>query len=62
MAEIIKRDKNVFLVRVFLGRDLTGKILYHNKTIHGTQKDAQQWLCAIARGPDNASPIALHYS
>jgi integrase len=44
MAEIIKRAKNVFLVRVFLGRDpTTGKILYHNKTIHGPMKDAQQY-------------------
>jgi integrase len=44
MAEIVKRGKNIFLVRVFLGRDpTTGKTLYHNKTIHGTQKDAQQY-------------------
>lgn len=44
MAEIIKRGKNIFLVRVYLGRDpTTGKTNYHNKTIHGTQKDAQQY-------------------
>ena len=44
MAEIIKRANNIFLVRVFLGRDpTTGKILYHNKTIHGPVRDAQQY-------------------
>jgi small ligand-binding sensory domain FIST len=43
MAEIKERPKGSgnWLVRVFLGRDpRTGKIRYHNRTIHGTKDDA----------------------
>src|SRR5215467_1629185 len=44
MAEIKERGKNRWLVRIFLGRDpVTGKTQYHNKTIHGIKKDAQQY-------------------
>ena len=42
MAEIKKRKKRTFLVRVFLGRHpITGRTQYHNHTVHGTKKQAQ---------------------
>lgn len=51
-GQIIQRGENVFLVRVFLGRDKDGKRRYHNKTIHGTKKDAQRYLTAVLRERD----------
>jgi len=51
-GQIIQRGDNVFLVRVFLGRDKDGKRRYHNKTVHGTKKDAQRYLTAALRERD----------
>ena len=51
-GQIIKRGDDSFLVRIFLGRDGTGKRRYHNKTIHGTKKDAQRYLTAALRRLD----------
>jgi len=51
-GQIIKRAENTWLVRIFTGRDGNGKRLYLNKTIHGTKKDAQQWLTAKLRDND----------
>jgi len=40
-------------VRVFLGRDsTTGKRRYHNKTVHGTKKDAQRYRNKVLREKD----------
>lgn len=45
MAEIIDRGgkgKGPWLIRVFLGRHpITGRIQYHNETVHGTKKEAE---------------------
>jgi len=43
-GQIIQRGERTWLVRVYLGRDANGKRKYHNKTIHGTKKDAQRYL------------------
>jgi integrase len=43
-GQIICRGKNVWLVRIYLGRDESGKRIYLNKTIHGPRKAAQAWL------------------
>lgn len=51
-GQIIKRGENTFLVRVFLGTDGDGKRKYHNKTIHGTKKDAQKYLNGVLRDRD----------
>ena len=52
-GQIIQRGERTFLVRVYLGRDPeTGKRDYHNKTIHGTKKDAQAYLNQILRDKD----------
>jgi integrase len=40
MAQIIRRAEQVYLIRVFLGRDESGKRGYHNETFHGTKSDA----------------------
>ena len=51
-GQLIKRNENTWLVRIFLGRDADGKRKYFNKTIHGTKKDAQKFLTAKTREKD----------
>ncbi len=51
-GQLIKRNENTWLVRIFLGRDADGKRKYFNKTIHGTKKDAQKYLTAKTREKD----------
>jgi integrase len=43
-GQIVKRGERTWLVRVSRGRDASGKWRYLNKTIHGTKKDAQNYL------------------
>jgi integrase len=43
-GQIIKRGERAWLVRISRGRDAFGKRRYLNKTIHGTKKDAQNYL------------------
>jgi hypothetical protein len=44
-GQIINRGDSTWLVRVYLGTDpRTGKRKYHNKTIHGTKKKAENYL------------------
>lgn len=50
-GQVIKRG-DTWLVRIFLGRDASGKRSYHNKTIRGTKKDAQKYLNAALREKD----------
>jgi integrase len=50
-GQIIKRGDS-WQVRIFLGNDAKGKRKYHNKTIHGTKKDAQKYLTAKQREKD----------
>jgi len=50
-GQIIKRG-DTWLVRIFLGRDASGKRSHHNKTICGTKKDAQKYLNAALREKD----------
>lgn len=39
-------------MRVALGRDATGRRIYHNKTIHGVKKDAEAYLVDMLRRRD----------
>lgn len=54
-GQIIKRGENVYLVRVYLGRDGSGKRKYHNKTIHGNKKDAERYLTKVLRERDTGT-------
>lgn len=51
-GQIISRGENTWLVRVYMGQDDGGKRKYHNKTIHGNKKDAQQYLNGVLREKD----------
>jgi integrase len=55
-GQIVQRGARLWLVRIFLGRDQsTARRKYHNKTIRGTKKDAQQYLTAALRERDLGS-------
>lgn len=42
-GSIRKRGQNTYQVRIFLGKDASGRQLTHTKTIHGTKKDAEKY-------------------
>ena len=50
-GQIIER-KTGFTVRVFVGRDGTGKRIYRNQRVSGTKKDAQKVMTAMLRKLD----------
>jgi len=50
VGQIIARGTQRWLIRVYLGRDHeTKKRKYHNRTIHGSMREAQAYLTKIAR-------------
>jgi len=51
-GQVIDRGDGIWLVRVFLGRDARGRRRYHNKTVHGTKRDAQRYLTKAQRDND----------
>lgn len=51
-GQIIKRGDRTWLVRIYNGCDENGTRRYINKTIHGTKKDANQYLTAKLRDKD----------
>lgn len=57
-GQIIKRGEGVWLVRVARGRDASGKRVYHNKTIRGTNKAAQAYLTQILQDLNNGTFVA----
>lgn len=57
-GQIIPRGRNVWLVRVFMGRDGCGKRIYESKTIHGNKNDAQTYLNESLRSRDLAGTEA----
>lgn len=48
-GQVIPRGERTWLVRVPRGRNATGKRIYHNKTIHGTKRDAERYLTKVLR-------------
>jgi integrase len=50
-GQITKRGHS-WLVRVWLGRDASGKRITHNHTVRGTKRDAQQYLTGVLRDID----------
>jgi integrase len=52
---IVKRGERTWLVRIPLGRDASGKRLFHNETIKGNKKDAQRYLTLKQRELDTGT-------
>ncbi len=62
-GQIIRRNAGTFTVRIFIGRDASGKRKYFNKTIHGKKKDAEKYLVAKLREKDLGifvEPASIH--
>src|SRR5207249_6227762 len=57
-GQLIQRGPRTWLVRLSLGRDGTGKRRYHNRTIHGTKRDAEHCLHAALRERDLGTLVA----
>ncbi len=43
IGQVIRRGDSVWMVRIPLGRDANGKRKYHNRTIHGTKREAEKY-------------------
>jgi len=53
LGQIVNRGRRSWLVRVFIGRDReTRRRRYHNRTVHGTARRAQEYLTKILRERD----------
>ena len=48
-GQIIKRGERKYLVRIFLGKDASGKRKYFSKIINEPKRSAQEWLTAQLR-------------
>lgn len=51
-GQIVRRGEKTWLVRAPLGRASDGRRLYHNKTVHGSKKEAQAYLTRVLRELD----------
>lgn len=52
-GQLISRGKNIWLIRIFLGRDpQNGKKLFENRTVHGPKKDAERVMAEMVRERD----------
>lgn len=56
-GQLVQRGERTWLVRVFLGRDGVGRRRYHNRTVHGTKKDAQGVLNSLLTDNDRGTLI-----
>jgi integrase len=59
MAEIKRRGREKWFVRVFLGRNDAGKAECLTRIIHGNRKDAESWARDRERERDLGGPTAL---
>lgn len=51
-GQILERGSNSWLVRIFRGRDTTGKKVYFSKLVQGTKSDANKYLTGKLREQD----------
>ena len=49
VGQIVRRGKTTWLVRVLQGRRADGTRLYHNKTVHGSKRDAERYRTKVLR-------------
>ncbi len=54
-GQIVHRGPGRWVVRIYRGRDAAGKRRYHNKTIHGTKRDAERYRTKILRELDTGT-------
>jgi integrase len=51
-GQLIQRGPNTWLIRIYTGRDDTGKRLFHNETFHGSRREAQRQRVKLVRARD----------
>jgi len=56
-GQVVSRGERTWLVRIFLGRDGTGRRRYYNRTVHGTKKDAQTLLNSLLSESDRGELV-----
>jgi integrase len=54
-GQLIKRNERTWLVRIFTGRDESGKRRYLNKTVKGGKKDAERYLTTTLSAISNGT-------
>lgn len=58
-AQIIERGKDVYLIRVFLGRDSNGKRHFHNETFRGKKRAAEDRARELYAKHKTGEPLKL---
>lgn len=56
-GQLVPRGERTWLVRIFLGRDGSGRRRYYNRTVHGTKKDAQAVLNSLLTDNDRGTLV-----
>lgn len=56
-GQLVPRGERTWLIRIFLGRDGSGRRRYLNRTVHGTKKDAQAVLHSLLTDNDRGTLI-----
>jgi integrase len=56
-GQILARGKDKYLIRIFTGRDSTGKRHYHSETFHGKKKAAQEHLRTLLTKLKTGQPL-----
>lgn len=54
-GQLIRRGPQTWLVRIYAGRDGTGRRRYVNQTVHGPKKDAEKVVVALLRARDTSA-------
>ncbi len=56
-GQVLSRGKDKYLIRIFTGRDTTGKRHYHSETFHGKKKAAQDRLRVLLTKHSAGEPL-----
>jgi len=56
-GQVLERGKDKYLIRIFTGRDSTGKRHYHSETFHGKKKAAQDHLRTLLTRLKTGQPL-----
>ena len=59
VGQVIERGKDKHQIRIFLGRDSTGKRHYFNETFHGKKKDAEKRKRELLSKHERGEPLTL---
>lgn len=58
-GQVVERGPDKYLLRIFIGRDTTGKRHYHNETFHGKKGGAKEQLRKLLTKLNTGEPLKL---